>query len=178
MNYNGGCLWEYKPHGDIQSGSAQNRCLSVINSPRGPYRKNSPQATNVCRLEWQCSEEPILASGQKTVTMETGLPKAPDQERGFTVVLCKRSCIKGCVTLLHNIRPPNLRCWHFCFSILAAFCLVFPPNKTCQGYQGYQDGVISMQESILLACKNKEINQKIAQKRLHSVFNESILLLH
>ncbi len=98
--------------------------VCLRNSPRGPYRKNSPQATSVCRLEWQCSDEPVLGSGRRTVTMETALPKAPDRECGFNVVLCRWSCIKGCVTLLHNIRPPNLRRSHVHLLTLVTFCLM------------------------------------------------------
>lgn len=108
-----------------ESGSAQNHCLSLRNSPRDTYRKNSPQATSICCLEWQWSEVPVLGSGWKTVTMETGPPKAPDQEHGFSAVLCRWSHSKDFVTVVwHSYttsdcptsavhKSPSQCYWHF-----------------------------------------------------------------
>lgn len=73
-------------------------------SPRGPYRplkeekRNSPQATSICHLEWQWSEEPVLGSGWKTVTMETQVSL--------------RSCADGAVQQ-RSVHTLSIKLWHF-----------------------------------------------------------------
>jgi len=77
--------------------------------------EEKPQATSICRLEWQWSEELSQGQGKETVTMETGFPKTPDRCSTLLKVLLPTDLSshthiqKGCVgSLIHHqtAQPP------------------------------------------------------------------------